>query len=261
MFSFLSTWRQKRIIRRSAITNQQWQQAIARLPLLEQLTAEEIHQLIRLSILFLHYKSLEGARGLTLIDEMKLVIALQACLPILHLGMDWYRGWVSVIVYPAQFIPERQFVDEYGVEHRAKSVLSGESWHRGPVVLSWEDTEQSGIIDGSNLVIHEFAHKLDALNGKTNGFPPLHRGMDVTRWVSALSDAYEDFQQRLNTWNDVPIDSYAASSPAEFFAVFSEVFFERPDILKYYYPRVYEQFKQFYRQDPLARLPSKNHVH
>ena len=261
MFSFLSTWWQERIIRRSAITDQQWQQAIARLPLLEQLTAEEKHQLIRLSILFLHYKSLEGARGLTLTDEMKLVIALQACLPVMNLGIDWYRGWVSVIVYPAQFIPERQHVDEYGVEHRTKSVLTGESWHRGPVVLSWEDTEQSGIIDGSNLVIHEFAHKLDVLNGKTNGFPPLHRDMDVTQWVSALSDAYEDFQQRLTTWNGVPIDSYAASSPAEFFAVFSEVFFERPDILNHHYPRVYKQFKQFYRQDPLVRMLKNNYLH
>jgi Mlc titration factor MtfA (ptsG expression regulator) len=261
MFSFISNWWQQRIIRCSTITSEQWRQAIDRLPLLAQLTDKEKQQLLRLSILFLHYKSLESARGLKLTIEMKLLIALQACLPILHLGIDWYRGWVSVIVYPAQFIPERQFVDEYGVEHRSKSVLSGESWHRGPVVLSWEDTEQSGIIDGSNLVIHEFAHKLDVLNGKTNGFPPLHRGMDVTQWVSALSDAYEDFQQRLNTWNDVPIDSYAASSPAEFFAVFSEVFFERPDILSHYYPRVYEQFKQFYRQDPLPRLLSKNYVH
>ena len=254
MFSFISTWWQGRIVRRSTITEQQWQQAFARLPLLGQLNDEEKNKLIRLSILFLNYKSLEGARGLKLSLEMKLIIALQACLPILNLGIDWYRGWVSVIIYPAQFVPERNFMDEYGVEHRTRSVLSGESWHRGPVVLSWEDTEHSGVIDGSNLVIHEFAHKLDVLNGRTNGFPPLHRGMDVTRWVAALSDAYNDFQNRLDTWNDVPIDSYAASSPAEFFAVFSEVFFERPDILNYFYPKVYEQFKQFYRQNPLSKM-------
>ena len=251
MFSFLSNWWQERIIRRSTITKQQWQQAFARLPLLDQLDNEEKDRLTRLSILFLHAKSLEGARGLELNEEMKLIIALQACLPILNLGLEWYSGWVSVIVYPAQFIPERKFVDEYGIEHRTKSVLSGESWHRGPVVLSWEDTEYAGEIDGHNLVIHEFAHKLDVLNGQANGFPPLHRGMDVTQWVAALTDAYDDFQHRLNTWNDVPIDSYAASSPAEFFAVFSEVFFERPDILNHFYPKVYEQFKQFYRQDPL----------
>ena len=254
MFSYLSKWWQKRIIKRSTITEQQWNHAITRLPLLAQLSEQETKQIIKLSILFLHYKSLEGAHNLQLSLEMKLIIALQACLPILNLGIDWYRGWVSVIVYPAQFIPERNFVDEYGVEHRTKAVLSGESWHKGPVVLSWEDTEQSGVIDGNNLVIHEFAHKLDVLNGKTNGYPPLHRSMDAAQWATALSEAYQDFQNRLNTWNDVPIDSYAASSPAEFFAVFSEVFFERPDILKSYYPAVYDQFKQFYRQDPLHRM-------
>lgn len=254
MFYFLSKWWQERIIKRSLVTKDQWRNAFARLPLLAQLDEQESEKIIRLSILFLHYKSLEGAHDLELTTEMKLIIALQACLPILNLGIDWYRGWVSVIVYPAQFIPERNFVDEYGVEHRTKAVLSGESWHKGPVVLSWEDTENSAVIDGNNLVIHEFAHKLDVLNGRTNGFPPLHRGMDVTRWVAALSDAYEDFQIRLNTWNDVPIDSYAASSPAEFFAVFSEVFFERPDILNSYYPMVYQQFKKFYRQDPFSRV-------
>ncbi|WP_455200832.1 M90 family metallopeptidase [Kaarinaea lacus] len=253
MFASITNWWQKRIIKRSTITDKQWQHAIDRLPLLANLAEGETKKLIELSILFLHYKSLEGAHGLQLTLEMKLIIALQACLPILNLGIDWYRGWVSVIVYPAQFIPERNFVDEYGVEHRTKAVLSGESWHKGPVVLSWEDTEQSGEIDGNNLVIHEFAHKLDVLNGRTNGFPPLHRGMDVPQWVATLSDAYNDFQNRLNTWNDVPIDDYAASSPAEFFAVFSEVFFERPDILTAYYPGVYVQFKQFYRQDPLTR--------
>jgi len=253
MLSIITKWWQKRIIQRSAITNQQWQHAISRLPLLAQLSEEETNRLMKLSTLFLHYKSMEGAHDLKLTLEMKLIIALQACLPILNLGINWYRGWVSVIVYPAQFIPERNFIDENGVEHRTKSVLSGESWHKGPLVLSWEDTEQSAEIDGNNLVIHEFAHKLDVLNGRTNGFPPLHRGMDVTQWIAALSEAYQDFQNRLNTWNDVPIDNYAATSPAEFFAVFSEVFFERPDTLKAYYPNVYDQFKQFYRQDPLTR--------
>ena len=254
MFSFISRWWQERIFRRSPVTDLQWQQALARLPLLNRLSQDEKTRLIRLAIVFLHQKSMESARGLELTQEMKLLIALQACLPILNLGIGWYRGWVSVIVYPAQFIPERTFIDESGVEHRSKSVLSGESWHRGPVILSWEDAEQSGAIDGYNLVIHEFAHKLDVLNGDANGFPPLHRNMNVSQWVEALTAAYQDFQSRLNTGNDIAIDSYAASSPAEFFAVFSEVFFERPDILNHHYPKVYEQFKQFYRQDPLTRI-------
>lgn len=254
MFSFLSNWWQARIIRRSSISDQQWREAVGRLPLLKNLKDDETEKLIRLSILFLHYKVFEGAHNLQVTEEMKLTIALQACLPILNLGIEWYRGWVSIIIYPAQFVPERRYVDEYGVEHNTRSVLSGESWHKGPVVLSWEDAEYAGHIDGDNLVIHEFAHKLDVLNGKTNGFPPLHRGMDPAKWANVLGEAFEDLQERYDSGKKISIDAYAISSPAEFFAVFSEVFFERPNVVYEYYPDVYRQFTQFYRQDPLARL-------
>lgn len=254
MFSFLRQWRQQRIIKGSTITHEQWAAAFQRLPLLNNLTDNEQQQLKNLAILFLHYKSLEATEELVITPHMALIIALQSCLPILNLGFDWYDGWVSVVIYPAQFVPERTFMDEYGVEHRTKSVLSGESWHKGPVILSWEDAEHGGIIDGHNLVIHEFAHKLDVLNGATNGFPPLHPDMDARAWTTALSEAFDDFQERLQHGKTLPIDGYAATSPAEFFAVFSEVFFECPHVLNHYYPAVYQQFKQFYRQDTLQRM-------
>jgi Mlc titration factor MtfA (ptsG expression regulator) len=258
MFSLVSHWRHERIIQRSSITETQWATAFQRLPLLHSLKSDEQQALKRLAILFLHYKSLEATHDLEITQDMALIIALQACLPILNLGFDWYDGWISVVVYPAQFIPERAFVDEYGVEHRTRSVLSGESWHKGPVILSWEDTAHGGIIDGHNLVIHEFAHKLDGLNGATNGFPPLHKNMDGRVWTSTLSQAFEDLQSRVQHGLPVPIDDYAATSPAEFFAVFSEVFFERPDILTHYYPAIYQQFQQFYRQDTLQRMQSRD---
>jgi len=254
MFSRLRQWRHQRIIRNSPIAESQWTTAYQCLPLLASLTRDEKQQLQQLAILFLHYKSLEGAKGLEITQHMALIIALQACLPILNLDLNWYDGWVSVIVYPAAFVPERTFRDEYGVEHQGKSVLSGESWHKGPVILSWEDSRHGGIIDGHNLVIHEFAHKLDVLNGSANGFPPLHPGMDAQAWTSTMSRAFEDFQTRLQLGSPVPIDSYAATSPAEFFAVFSEVFFERPRLLHDYYPAVYRQFREFYRQDTLTRM-------
>ncbi len=114
---------------------------------------------------------------------MTLIIALQACIPILKLGFDCYDGWISVIVYAAGFSPKRVIRDEYGVEHHVQSNLSGESWQRGPVVLAWDATEHAGKIDGHNLVIHEFAHKLDMQTGDANGFPPLHRGMDSSYLV------------------------------------------------------------------------------
>jgi Mlc titration factor MtfA (ptsG expression regulator) len=254
MFHWLQNWRHRRIVSLSTIDELQWSRALGQLPILSGLSAAELAELKRLVILFLHHKSLEGAHGLVVTREMSLIIALQACLPILHLGLDWYDGWVSIIVYPAQFVPDRVYVDEYGIEHSGKSVLSGESWHKGPLVLSWEDSEHSGAVDGYNVVIHEFAHKLDVLNGRANGFPPLHKDMSAAQWTQVMERAFKDFLQRIESGATVPIDAYAGTSPAEFFAVLSEVFFERPRILHGVYPQVYDQFRFFYRQDPLARL-------
>lgn len=254
MFRMIQNWWHQRIIRQSTITEQQWEVAFYQLPLLKGLTTQEHIELRKLAILFLHYKSLESAHDLNITQEMALIIALQACLPILKLGFHWYDGWVSVIVYPAQFAPNRVYVDDIGLEHQSNAVLSGESWSKGPVILSWEDSQLAGVADGNNLVIHEFAHKLDVLNGSSNGFPPLHKGMQSATWAKVLTEAFNDFQNQLSSNQYIPIDSYAATSPAEFFAVLSEVFFERPDILADLYPLVYDQFKLFYRQNPLERL-------
>jgi len=252
MFNVLHRWREDRIVRRSPITEAEWQQAFDRLPLLERLAPEEKARLRRLAILFLHKKSLEGAGDLEVTTPLQLLIALQACLPILYLGLDWYDGWVSVVIHPAGFSPLRTETDEFGVVHRFKQSLSGESWQRGPVVLSASDAWQAGKIDGHNLIIHEFAHKLDMQNGVANGMPPLHRGMSAQQWSDSFSQAYADLQSRLEHGKSVAIDRYAATAPAEFFAVFSEVFFEQPAIINNHYPNVYQQLKHFYRQDPLS---------
>lgn len=202
----------------------------------------------------MHRKAFEGTHGLVVTQPMVLMIALQACLPILKLGLEGYEGWHSVIVYPSGFAPERVIRDEYGVEHHVQSNLAGEAWHRGPVILAWDEASQAGVIDGHNLVIHEFAHKLDMQNGEANGFPPLHEGMVAKEWTEVLGMAYEDFCRSCNAGENIGIDYYASTSPAEFFAVLSEVFFERPEIIHRHYAAVYEQLKQYYRQDPLARL-------
>ncbi len=254
MFQIISNWLDRRLIRRSSITPAQWAAAFASLPLLRGLTSDEIHRLQDLAILFIHRKVFEGAHGLAVTRPMALIIALQACLPVLKLGLGGYEGWVSVIVYPTGFAPKRVVRDEYGVEHQVQSSLSGEAWQRGPVVLAWDETERAGIIDGHNLVIHEFAHKLDMQNGVANGFPPLHPGMDATAWTEVFSAGFEDLKARCSIGEDIDIDCYAASSPAEFFAVSSEVFFERPDVLRHHYAAVYELLRQYYQQDPLTRL-------
>jgi len=256
MFQFIENYLNRRIIKKSTITPAQWIEVFASLPLLRGLPPDEIQDLKNLVILFCHHKVFEGAQGLVVTQSMKLIIAVQACLPILKLGPGWYDGWVTVIVYPSGFAPERVVRDEYGVEHTVQSNLAGEAWQRGPVVLAWDEAEHAGIIDGHNLVIHEFAHKLDMQNGEANGFPPLHPGMDGMAWTKAFSAGFEDFQHQCSRGKNIGIDCYGASSPAEFFAVLSEVFFERPEIIHRHYADVHEQMKQYYRQDPMARLHS-----
>ncbi|MDZ7660786.1 M90 family metallopeptidase [Thiohalophilus sp.] len=251
MLNFLKQWREQRIIRRAPYSESEWRSAFERLPLLDRLSGDEKMRLRRLAVLFLHGKSLEGAGDLMVTNELKLVIALQACLPILNLGRDWYDGWVSVVIYRAGFTPMHSEMDEYGIVHRVKAPLNGESWERGPVVLSADAALEGGAIDGHNLVIHEFAHKLDMQNGVANGMPPLHREMSAVQWNEVFSAAYADLRQRIAHGKPTPIDHYAATAPAEFFAVLSEVFFERPAVLRDTYPGVYRQLQLFYRQNPL----------
>ena len=252
MFGLLRDWFERRIVARADISPAEWDAVFAALPVLDRLDGDGRRRLKKFAALFLHRKAIFGAHGLDVTPRMKLVIALQACLPILELGIECYDGWESVIVYPSGFAPERLVVDEYGVEHHVRDELAGEAWESGPVLLSWDDVAGAGEIDGYNLVIHEFAHKLDMQNGDSNGFPPLHGDMNPQTWTQIFSAAYEDFFRRCEQGEHISIDAYAAESPAEFFAVLSEVFFERPDLLDHYYPAVYAQLKLYYRQDPLA---------
>lgn len=250
MFKAIRNWLDRRVIRQSDIPENVWQSAFAQLPVLNRLTGDERARLRDLAILLIHKKQFTGARGLHTDQPKQLLIALQACLPILNLGMSWYRNWRSIIVYPENFATEATMVDEAGISHKVRRALSGEAWERGPVILSWSDTVDAGEIDGSNLVIHEFVHKLDMLNGRANGFPPLHNGMSKRVWTSTFSDAFEDFTGRLFDGDTAGIDPYAGHSPAEFLAVLSEVFFERPELVHDLYPEVHEQMVLFFRQNP-----------
>lgn len=249
-------WRRKRIRQRDTLPDSAWNDAVASLPLLGGLSGDELGRLRELVILFLREKELVAAGGVVLNDGMRLKIAAQACLPILNLGLDYYAGWVSVIVYPDEFVPEYEFMDEDGVVHQVREPMIGESWERGPVILSGADVERSGEGDGVNVVIHEFAHKLDMLNGAPDGFPPLHREMDRLSWTRAFTRAFDDFGAKVESGAETAIDPYAAESPAEFFAVMCEAFFEIPQVLRREYPEVYRQLAAFFRQDPAARQNS-----
>jgi Mlc titration factor MtfA (ptsG expression regulator) len=247
-------WRRNRVLRRFPLPDTTWRAAVVRLPLLRGLSAEELGRLRELATLFLHDKEIAPAAEVVLTDETRLLIAAQACLPILNLGIDWYRGWVSVIVYPDEFVPRHEYQDEAGVVHVTRDPMIGESWQRGPVILSASDAARSGECDGVNVVIHELAHKLDMLNGEPNGFPPLHPGMSAADWSRAFGEAYQDFCDRVDAGEDTEIDPYGAESPGEFFAVLSEAFFEIPHTVLGVYPEVYRQLAAFYRQDPARRM-------
>ena len=221
-----------------------WLQSIKNLSFIEKLPADKLKSLV---LLFLAEKQFAGAHGLEVTDTMRVSIAAQACVPILELGIDWYAGWSGIVVYPGDFRVRRSELDEEGVMHEWEDELAGEAMPGGPVVLSWDAAAHDAQI---NVVIHEFAHKLDMLNGAADGLPPLHAGMDRRAWVAAFEEAYQGFCDALERGKDTWLDPYAAEHPAEFFAVVSEKFFSDAKETKRRYPDVYRQLKLFYRQDP-----------
>ncbi len=247
-------WRRARALRRQDIDDAQWMRVVSRFSFFRLLPAADLRRLRELTALFLDRKPVSGAGGLQLTREMQLVVAAQACLLVLNLDLDLYDDWVEVIVYPDEFVADHEYMDESGVVHRVRAPPSGEAWQRGPVTLSWRDAQFADGGDGYNVVLHEFAHKIDMRNGSANGFPPLHADMDRAAWAAAFSAAFADFGQRLDRREETLLDAYAAENPAEFFAVLSEMFFERPDTLSAMYPAVYGQLAAFYRQDPLKRM-------
>jgi len=247
-----------------------WRRATSSWLFMRGVTAEESERLRAISERFLHSKSFAGTHDLEVTEEMRVAIAAQACILVLELGGEWYDGWSDIIVYPAQFAPEREVMDEDGVVHVSQDPMAGEAWLGGPVILSYEDVamaaDEKARVAGYNVVIHEFAHKLDMRSGDPNGYPPLHKGMSARRWKDAFSAAYEDFCARVDAaealpkrraqaaLDALPLDPYAAESAGEFFAVASEAFFETPELLAPAYPAAYEQLRLFYKQDPEARL-------
>jgi Mlc titration factor MtfA (ptsG expression regulator) len=254
VYRLFARWRRARILERNVIPPDAFQTAVEGLPILQGLTADELARLREAASLFIHGKAFSAAGGADVDDATQLAIALQACLLTLNLPEDSYRGWNEIILYPDEFLRDREEMDEAGVVHRSRDILAGESWHGGPLVLSMADVAASGQADGFNVVLHEFAHKLDMLNGDANGFPPLHRGMDAPAWARDFGAAYEDLCARVDAGEDTLLDPYASTAPAEFFAVLTEAFFETPDRVHAEYPALYRHLQQFYRQHPLARL-------
>lgn len=248
-------WHRRRTLATSSIPEALWSEAVQALPLLDVYDGDELSRLRNLTVLFLDAKGIVGARGHEVTPLQRVLIAVQACVLVLNLDLAWYDGFENIVVYPGEFVPAWEWEDEAGVVHRNDAPLAGEAMHQGPVVLSWPDVAAGADwhATGMNLVIHEFAHKLDMRDGDANGCPPLPAQISPAPWKAAMSAAYEDFAARVERDAPVAIDSYAAENPGEFFAVLSEVFFADPLLLRKEYPAVYQLFTAFYRQDLASR--------
>lgn len=256
MFAWYRRWRRSRTLARQPIDEHLWHRTLASVPLARALDPARQAALKDLTTLFLADKDFYPAGDFQLEPDHAAKIAAQACIPALGLGYDALEGWYSIYVYPGQFRTRRARRDEHGLVGEDHRVLSGEAHGAGGIVLSWEDVAEDIAFDndGSNVIIHEIAHKLDMLNGGADGYPPLHGTMRREVWSRVMQDAFDHLNGQLKAGRRPVIDRYAATNPAEFFAVLSEVFFETPSLLRQEYPDVFEQFIRFYRFDPLTRL-------
>jgi len=237
-------------IARHPLPDRVWSASLRAVPIAHRLPRAQRAKLRALVTLFLLDKHYSSAHDLHVTDAMRLRIAIKACLPILELGLGWYSHFKGIVLYPGDFRTHDQYMDETGVVHDAVSDLCGQSLIQGPMVLSWDTITTEHTDQGQDLVIHECAHKLDALNGDAAGFPPLHDNMSRRDWARAFRGAYRKLCDTIESGQTTRIDPYAAEDAAEFFAVVSETFFTRPDIVREDFPEVYQQLVAFYKQDP-----------
>lgn len=261
---------------RVTIPDDLWQATIAALPFLAARPYDELVRLRELAARLIEDKQMAGAGGLELTAAIQVHIAAQACLPVLNLGLDWYRGWTSVVVYPDEFVVPRSVTDDDGVVHEYDESIVGEAWDGGPLLLAWSDVRDPALRDQPyNVVIHEFTHKLDLLNGEANGVPPFNRSthpeLTLRDWKTALDDAFGRFNAELDLieralppdldpdadqaqryYAHLPLDPYAAQDEGEFFAVSSEAFFVNPAKMALAFPGWTRQLSLFFKQAPAA---------
>lgn len=235
-----------------------WEAILERtVPYFRCLTPEDQDELRGHIQVFLDEKRFEGLGKppVQITDEVRVTIAAQACMLLLRRETDYYPSLRSILVYPSRYVaPARQQIGA-GLVLEGANVRAGESWHRGSVVLSWSDV-QAGVADpcdGQNVVIHEFAHQLDGESGSVEGAPPLASGSMYAAWARVFQREYNSLVTDLRGGRPTVLGSYAATNPAEFFAVATEVFFERPWDLKGRHPELYEKMREFFRQDPADR--------
>jgi hypothetical protein len=240
---------------------QEWQMIVERnVPYYRFLPADQQRQLRKLIQIFVGEKQFEGCGGLELADEVKITIAAQGCILLLGLGRDdIYPKLRSILIYPSAYVAKVADRQPDGTVVEGRQGRLGESWAHGYVVLSWNDVrfDAGGGHDGRNVVYHEFAHQLDSESGATEGAPILPDSSMYADWARVLGAEYKALCDSVERDEPTLLDPYGAVSPAEFFAVATECFFELPVDLMEFHPDLYEQLKLFYRQDPEALMNNR----
>jgi Mlc titration factor MtfA (ptsG expression regulator) len=217
------------------------------------LDQEERAALEDLVQIFLAEKNMEGCGGLELTDEIRVTIAAEACLLILHRDSDVYPDLETILVYPSAYKAKGKRREGMVVIESDDARL-GESWTRGVVVLAWDHVQRSArTVGGANVVLHEFAHQLDGEDGTMDGAPELGSRARFASWARVLGEEFKELSERLHAGRGSDIDAYGATSPPEFFAVVTEMFFEQPHQMKLHHPELYAELAEFYRQDPASR--------
>jgi hypothetical protein len=243
-------WRRERIARQPFPAA--WRDIVRRrVPLARELPAAQQMRLRKHIQLLLADVPFIGCAGLEVDDEVRVTIAAQAAFLLLGRGGS-FGNLREVLVYPGHFVVPRSEVRAGGVVHEARAVLAGQSWQRGQVIVAW-DAVLDGAVDphdGVNVVMHEFAHQLDQDTGAANGAPYVGRGAVQQTWARVMNREFDALRARLARAEPTLIEPYAATSPAEFFAVTTELFFEKPAALAAERPDLYEQLKRCYRSDP-----------
>ncbi len=252
LFGFLKQRRRHWL--RSQPFRSEWMQTVTRnLPFFHRLSGADQAELLGHIQVFLAEKRFEGCDGLELSDEMRVTIAAQACLLLLHRKTDYFPRLVTILVYPSAYMVDQHRHVEGPIWEEGKMARLGESGQRmGTVVLAW-DAVQSGAADpgdGKNLVVHEFAHLLDYENDAADGAPALATREQQTSWRDVMRMEFASLRAADETGIPMLLDNYGATNPAEFFAVATEAFFERPRSLRAYHPKLYAELTGYFQQDP-----------
>lgn len=231
-----------------------WRSIVERnVAIFQRLPAEDQAELLGHMQVFLAEKHFEGAGGLELTDEIRVTIAAQACLLLLHRETDYYPNLTSIIVYPSGYVASQTASIDGGIWEEGEQGRFGETaLNLGALVLAWDEARRgaAAYADGSNVVLHEFAHQLDFEDRATDGTPPLRTRADYAAWARVMSAEFEALRRADDSGASTLIDKYGATNPAEFFAVITEAFFERPKALRARHAELYAELQRFYQQDP-----------